>query len=1103
MYPALIKISEGTQLGERLRAEVGGDILGCQILPAISRPPPKLLAQAPVDLDTHRFARVTFQIEYLNLTVAADDNLGRTVEPGEEISGHLVPVRRRSERSVPLGDQKRIQPSLRRVREAELIEDETVDLVSANRPIDSPRTAPGSHALGARMKLEVNPVDSLRRLSRLRAAVFLVGTAAVGVGLWLARSKGNADHPVGQSNEALENYYLEIAPAAGIVLLGALIAAIAASGMLPDRLAGRSLAFVRPWGCRRSRQALVAGLTSYAAVLSFVLLKDNSPLVFLLFMASLALLSVAIHRADSSRSGHGLGFRKVDAVILPILAVLILALNLVELTHWKFSSVGDEWVFFQLAKHLAEEGGRSLFDLVGVYETHPVLDSAYQALFLKVFGANIVAWRLAEIFALVVSALLIYALVLILFGRVPAIVAATILGCNHLLMAFARIGYNNLHCVFWALLVLLFLVLAWLTGRALFVFLTGTAMGFCIYSFAVAFLVWPLVAVLVAIKFLRRPTMRELAAVALMFVGFLLVITPGLLTTPPQHVFDMAVHQSQREAAAEDPALVAQMTLVRSSLVFWVNPTWFKHHVGGPLLDVVTGILFSIGCAIGLLHIRNGAARVAFFWFVMGLLILALTNYVPRPLFTRLLFLIPACAILASMGAFCLEAAFKGLRVPSRLTTGAILGLTAFIPILNLNQLLVKSPRVVSIDQHTITMKAIHENPDQVIIEVGQEPNVERSEMVRASPGLQENYEFFTVDDLLLPPSPMGMADTMPIYLLHEHSLYERLREKLPPTYVVETDAGVNGNPKIWLFKATKEARPKPQPGEESLARVDNPKFVFELRIRPSGGAQHAWPQDLAVGSDGSFYVACSGDNTIRRFRPDGVALEVWGNTDPARPVFEELFAIAGSPDGTLYALDAGAGTIYRFSESGDAIAAPIKDLGCYYPRGLSIDANGDLLVADTGRERVLRLDRNGVELEVIEAPVWDQGRLGEPIDAAAHGDDSLLVFYARNFVMAHLGPQRKVEVAWPIRETVTAKESGHFALDSADRIFLCAASDRRVVVFDTAGKRLAMWPQTLHGQPVGIFVDENGGVFVTFPAQDLVRKYQLRRWDAESSRPE
>ena len=532
-------------------------------------------------------------------------------------------------------------------------------------------------------------------LSPLRAALFLFGMAVVATGLWIARSEHLISFDLPDDLDGLYSYvrtYREVAVGGGILLLGTLIAAFAAFGLLPDRLAGRSLAFVQPWSFRRSLYPLLAGLACYATVLGLVLLKDNSPLVFFLFLASLVLISLAIYRADSSPSDHDLGFRKVDAVILPALAVLVLSLNLVELTHWRFFCIGDEGKFFEMAKYLAEGGGRSLFDLAGVYETHPILDSAYQAFSLRVFGATVVGWRLAEIFVLVASALLIYALVLLLFGRIPAIVAATILGCNHHLMAFARIGYNNLHCVFYALLVLLFLALAYRTGRALFVFLTGTAMGLCIYTFAVAYLVWPLVAVLVGIKFLRRPTLREFEAVVLMFIGFVLVITPGLLTTPPEYFSDLAIkhgtlepYARELEADAGIPMLVARISLVQSILVFWVNPQWYRHYVGGPLLDAVTSVLFLIGGALGLMQIHKGAVRVAFIWFVMGLLILAFASYVPHPLFTRLLFLIPACAILAAMGAFCLEGALRGLRLPAWLATGMILGLTAAIPVLNLH----------------------------------------------------------------------------------------------------------------------------------------------------------------------------------------------------------------------------------------------------------------------------------------------------------------------------------------------------------------------------------------------------------------------------------
>jgi len=123
------------------------------------------------------------------------------------------------------------------------------------------------------------------------------------------------------------------------------------------------------------------------------------------------------------------------------------------------------------------------------------------------------------------------------------------------------------------------------------------------------------------------------------------------------------------------------------------------------------------------------------------------------------------------------------------------------------------------------------------------------------------------------------------------------------------------------------------------------------------------------------------------------------------------------------------------------------------------------------------------------------QERLSEPVDAAVVGGKSLVVFYARNSVLASLGPEGDVEASWPIPGKVHAAGSGHFAVDAEGRIFLCNASEGRVVILDATGQRLAMWPQMMPEKPVGIFVDHNHGIFVTYPEHDLVRKYRLRRY--------
>ena len=152
--------------------------------------------------------------------------------------------------------------------------------------------------------------------------------------------------------------------------------------------------------------------------------------------------------------------------------------------------------------------------------------------------------------------------------------------------------------------------------------------------------------------------------------------------------------------------------------------------------------------------------------------------------------------------------------------------------------------------------------------------------------------------------------------------------------------------------------------------------------------------------------------------------------------------------------------------------------------------------MADTGREKILRLDRRGGRLEVIEAPVLGQERLSEPVDVAVVGGESLFVFFARNSVLARLEPGGNVAASWPIPgKAPPAAGSGHFAVDADGRIFLCNPSEGQVVVFDTAGDRLAIWPQKFQERPVGIFVDQHDGIYVTYPEQDLVRKYQLRRY--------
>ncbi len=96
----------------------------------------------------------------------------------------------------------------------------------------------------------------------------------------------------------------------------------------------------------------------------------------------------------------------------------------------------------------------------------------------------------------------------------------------------------------------------------------------------------------------------------------------------------------------------------------------------------------------------------------------------------------------------------------------------------------------------------------------------------------------------------------------------------------------------------------------------------------PAVGSQLSNPRGLALGADGSLYIADSGTNRIRRLAPDGTISTVAGNG----------VACADPTDGC--------------GDGGTATAANLKS-----PRGVAVDSqNGDLYIADSGTNRIRKV---------------------------------------------------------------------------------------------------------------------------------------------------
>jgi RHS repeat-associated protein len=159
----------------------------------------------------------------------------------------------------------------------------------------------------------------------------------------------------------------------------------------------------------------------------------------------------------------------------------------------------------------------------------------------------------------------------------------------------------------------------------------------------------------------------------------------------------------------------------------------------------------------------------------------------------------------------------------------------------------------------------------------------------------------------------------------------------------------------------------------------------------PATQAQLNDPQGIAVGPDGSLYIADSGDLRVRLVSPDGVISTLAGTGQPCAPAtaacgdggaaeqatLVQPSAVALDRDGNLYIADFGAARVRRVTPGG-AISTfagtgvpctigtscgdgdPATQATLFGPRGLAVGSDGGVYIADAGANRVRLVQSDG-----------------------------------------------------------------------------------------------------------------------------------------------
>lgn len=241
------------------------------------------------------------------------------------------------------------------------------------------------------------------------------------------------------------------------------------------------------------------------------------------------------------------------------------------------------------------------------------------------------------------------------------------------------------------------------------------------------------------------------------------------------------------------------------------------------------------------------------------------------------------------------------------------------------------------------------------------------------------------------------------------------------------------------------------------------------------GAAQFNQPAGVAVGADGTVYVADYGNSTIRKITPGGLvttlagAAQITGDADgPAASArFKLPRGVAVGADGTVYVADSDNHTIRKITAAGGvstlagaagqpgSVDGPGSLARFNLPAALALDATGNLYVADALNQTIRKITPSG-EVSTLAGQAGSGGSAdGKGIEARFSSPQGIAVDAEGTLFVADTGNQTIRRVATDGTTTTVAGQAGR------------------------AGSRNGDWGERVFNTPRGMAVSPAGDLFV------------------------